>query len=52
MGMGTQILNLENLSWAEPNSKFQGWELECPTQGYIQQCFFIGSTHGHEWALE
>jgi hypothetical protein len=30
MGMGAQILNLEKLSWAEPNSKFQGWGIECP----------------------
>jgi hypothetical protein len=30
MGMGAQILNLEKLSWAEPNSKFQGWEFEYP----------------------
>jgi hypothetical protein len=30
MRVGAQILNLEKLIWAEPNSKFQGWEFECP----------------------
>jgi hypothetical protein len=24
LAMGTQIINLENLSWALPNSNFQG----------------------------